>query len=244
MNLEHTNFGEQPQPYLHPIDAYEGTDINEAESPILKELREYSEADRDFSEEEKHIFANHFLSALRSVPGTYYEDVGELYWAAEGPLVVRREDPIKALELLVEQKPIDIYYRKQFGSDSKAEEGVYYNAAKWNGAGSKVGLENAFMEGFSHLEGIVTVLGFMPGGLTFHNSSHSDDIRRTLSLNFSNNLSIEGEIKHEQLRFVVVRIPASYVSDDQLTEEELDRKEEKNLRFVFRGVSLMKKPTN
>lgn len=242
MNHEHIISGEPTQSFMPHTG--EKADISEEETPILKELREYAEADREFSDEERSIFAKHFLDALHSSPGTYYEDVSDLYHAASGPLVVRREDPIKALELLLKHKPIDVYYRKEFGDDTKAENETYYNAATWNGVGSKVGLENAFIEGFSHLGGIVTVLGFEPSNLIFHNTDHSEDIRRSTTLNFSNNVSIEGEIEHEQLRFAVVRVPARFLSDDQLTEEERERKDDDNLHFVFRGVSLMKKPIN
>ncbi len=242
MNHEHIISGEPTQPFMPPMG--ENSDMSEEEAPILNELREYAEADREFSDAERSVFAKHFLDALHTAPGTYYENVGDLYHAASGPLVVRREDPIKALELLLEHKPIDVFYRKQFGSESKAEDGTYYNAATWNGVGSKVGLENAFIEGFSHLGGIVTVLGFEPDNLTFHDTGHSEDIRRLSSLNFNNNVSIEGEIEHEQLRFAVVRIPARFISDDQLTEDERDRKDDGKLNFVFRGVSLVKKPIN
>ncbi len=243
MNLEQSPSGEYP-PVQSPPDTLTYQHEEVSDKSVLDELRSYTETRRDFTEAERHQFASRFIDALHAVPGTYYDNVGELYREATSPLVVRREDPIKALELLLTQKPIDIYYHKEFHSDEKAEGETYYNAAMWNGAGSKVGLENAFVEGFSHLDGIVTVLGFEPGEIIFHSTTSTEQIRQTTTLNYSNNVSIEGSISPEQLRFAVVRIPARYLSDEQLTLDEQDRKEEGKLMFVFRGVSLIKKPTN
>lgn len=242
MNLEHISTSEHQDGPPLPSASFDGPKLSLEQASALDEFREYAESERDFSEEERKMFAGHFLDAIHSTPGTYHENVGDLYQEISGPLVVRREDPVKALELLLAHKPLDIFYRKEFRSDEKAVEGTYYNAAMWNGPGSKVGLENAFIEGFSHLGGIVTVLGFEPEGLTFRPTEHTEMIRQTTTLNYTNNVSIEGEVEVGKVRFLVVRIPARYMPDDRLTDEELESKEEGELRFVFRGVS-MKKPT-
>lgn len=243
MNLEHISTNERESLLPSTETPFDSSSLSPEQAGALDEFREYAESERDFSEEERKVFAGHFLDALHSTQGAYHENVGDLYQEVSGPLVVRREDPVKALELLLAHKPIDIFYHKEFRSDEKADEGTYYNAAMWNGPGSKVGLENAFIEGFSHLGGIVTVLGFEPEGLIFRPTEHTEMIRQTTTLNYTNNVSIEGEVDVDKVRFLVVRIPARYMPEDRLTEEEIDRKEEGELRFVFRGVS-MKKPTN
>ena len=209
---------------------------------IFEDLEEIAKHnDRESSDVEKRLFVTHLIDALQQVDGVYYEHVDDLYHEIRGRVIVRRENPEKAFRAIIEHRPIDIHYRKTFGEDTQ-ETATYYNAAYWNGYGSSVGLQNAFTEGFSHLHGIVTVVGFAQGEhLERHIPEQNDNATHGGTLEYSNNLSLEGSIDYEDIAFLVVRIPAQYMSKENMTDEERELFEGDELpTAVFRGV-LMKK---
>ena len=190
--------------------------------------------------EEYKDTAEAMLVYLRNIGGEYFDNVGELYERLRGEdICVRREDPRSVIEFLEEKEPLIF---------KQEEKDPYPNAAKWKYEEGSRGLENAFLEGRTDLNGVVTVIGFEADKLNkLPLTSELDHVVLPGGkiIDRSNVVSLEGEIKKENLRFIVARFPANYVSEKKLTEEEIERlslaRGVEGPKYIFRGVLFGKK---
>lgn len=127
-------------------------------------------------------------------------------------IIARREDPRKLFEVF--NNPAG--YTINFVGDR------YANCVTWNphADGSK-NLYNAFMEGFTNLNGVVAVIGFLPD-TTNDLMTMPDSIQNFHGLDRSGVRSYQGTITKEQLYFVTLRVPGHLLPESCLTEDELD----------------------
>jgi hypothetical protein len=98
--------------------------------------------------------ANEVLGSLESIEGfEEYADITSMYRALPyGELVVRRENPERLLKSLASGEPLEI----QFVNDMP-----YANSVAWNPkADGTRGIDNAFLEGYGHLNNVVMLYGF------------------------------------------------------------------------------------
>ncbi len=158
-----------------------------------------------------------FEDVLKSKGFVEFESMTDAYKKIDDKtLVVRREDPRKVLQLLGEPG----HYEVGFESDR------YSNCVEWNPYtdGSR-GIHNAYMEGMTNLNSVVTVIGF--------NRQPDQDIVKLpdASINFhglerDKVRSFKGTITLENVAVINLRIPGHLLSEAKLTIEELDRVDE------------------
>lgn len=150
-------------------------------------------------------------------------------------MLVRRENPEKLIESLTKQKNLAVSF------DSKVSES-YANCAEWNYEYGSRGLENAFLEGYGELGGLVMVAGFKPGP-----DLKVEEIPGNYKLFYGLDRrlvrSAKGLIHPKEIKFVVLRFPSAFFPKEQMTEKELDRFEteeeksavERKTFYIFRG---------
>lgn len=164
-----------------------------------------------------------------------YSDITAMYKALPAEeLVVRREDPQVLLDAMTNNHPLEISF----------VGGVpYANSVAWNPHldGSR-GLNNAFLEGYSHLERIVTVFGFTkPDGFYFE--KHPESKQQFASIDRSHVRTASGYVPNENIEFITVRFPIAAfpearmteIEKDSLWEYENDSSEIRKPVFIYRG---------
>lgn len=196
---------------------------------VFDDIRALKKAEMRVTNESRSSFVEHVLGALKQVPdGAYCEDINDVYRNIHEPVLVRREDPEAALHAVLHRAHLSIPYKES-----------HLNATEWDGADA-TSLRNPFVEGFSHVEGLVTVLGFVTGpDLVHHKAPHLADDMKDASIAPEHDVAVSGTVHTEELRFLAVRIPAVLVPEHELTSRERDAREEENPpRYIFRGVLL------
>ena len=162
------------------------------------------------------------------------EDVNSIYHRylsrVSKPLIVRREDPERVARL-IEDEDIDLNF------DPKVVSGrgdKYANCAIWpHGHSSTAGMKNAFLEGRGMAGPLVTIMA------SRQNPKHNlieDPKNKMLNVGNIDRESVRivsGQIKKDDLEFIIVRLPKKFLSPEKLTEEE----KKNNLNEVFRGFS-------
>jgi len=124
--------------------------------------------------------------------------------------IVRREDPKNILTLL-ESGAYDITF---------PESERYSNCAEWKPSDGARNIQNAYLEGFTSLNGIVTVVGI--------EKCDHDDIQQLpdATSNFygiqrEGVRSFQGEVALDRVAFISLRIPGHLARENELTEDEL-----------------------
>ncbi|MBP6924021.1 MAG: hypothetical protein KBC62_00255 [Candidatus Pacebacteria bacterium] len=156
-----------------------------------------------------------------------YTNPAEAYKELEGNrFIVRREDPRKVLQLLNNE------------SYEIAFEGTRYsNCAEWNPHtdGSR-GIANAYLEGMTNLNNVVTIIGF--------ETTPQDDIEQLAdaTVNFhglerDKVRSFKGTINPDAIQFVSLRVPGHFLSENELTDDEVSRVDE-YLEMKERGLKV------
>lgn len=162
-----------------------------------------------------------------------YSDITRMYRSLPGEdLVVRREDPEKLMRTLSEHDPLEI----------KFEGNVpYANSVVWNPrADGTRGIDNAFLEGHGHSDGIVMVYGFSKPE-DFRLTQHPESQQMFGGIERSRVRTAAGFVPADHIRFVTVRVPISRFPEALMTEEEKDILWEyengarKEPAFVYRG---------
>lgn len=144
--------------------------------------------------------------------GEYFEDVNGLYKTLKGQqMLVRRENPLDLTSAITEQKNLDLSF------DTKVKH-KYANCAEWNYEQGTDGLNNAFLEGFSHLGGIVTIVGFDKGDLKVEDIAAEH--QQLYNLNRRTVKSAEGSVPVKNIKFIVMAAPISLYPENDLTGQE------------------------
>jgi hypothetical protein len=162
-----------------------------------------------------------------------YTDITSMYRELPSKtLVVRRENPEQLLQMLSSGEPLHI----QFVGNVP-----YANSVVWDPRvdGTR-GIDNAFLEGYGHLEGIVTVYGFEKPD-DFYLEQHPESTQIFGGIERSRVRSGAGFVPREAVRFVTVRIPIRNFPESLMTEAEKDLLWEwenagkKSPAFIYRG---------
>ncbi len=157
-------------------------------------------------------------------------DVSELYKGMQSEdCLVRAERLSRVLETVEMESPMEI---------SDEDERHYANAVIPTAEGIKIALSEGqapgpvrIMVGFGK-----TIIGFKADNVSVSEVEFDEsDIRDAQERKFVCR-HVNGELTKEDIRYIVMRIPFSYVAPGYLTDEEKIRKP----RFVFRGTKLSK----
>lgn len=167
------------------------------------------------SVEEHFENAERVLDEIRQA-GDYeeYADITSMYRALPSEtLVVRRENPEQLLHMLESGEPLNLQFVGGL---------PYANSVVWNPKvdGTR-GIDNAFLEGYGHLDGIVTVYGFRKPE-DFYLEQHPESTQIFGGIERSRVRSASGFVPPEAVRFITVRIPLRHFPESLMTEEEKD----------------------
>lgn len=156
------------------------------------------------------------LDALRQAGGIEYVDMSRLYNDIAGSgvtnLIVRREDPTKVLGAFAEGS-----FTITFPDGER-----YSNAALWDPRAGAPGLDNAYLEGYGHLNHVVVVVGFLPND-DMDIVQLPDAQRQFAGIDRTRVRSVCGVVSDRDIVFVSVRIPAFAYPYDQMTQSERER---------------------
>lgn len=168
------------------------------------------------------------LQELEVLAGRSFDSMNEFYGALSGEFIVRREYPTRLLRALVEGEDLQMLFDS---SDHKP----YSNSVIWNQQNGSRGIENAFLEGFSNMNGVVLVAGYRRGAdmklQTLEDANRIVPDYGTGVIDRTLVRSLSGTVHPGDISFVIARIPRDYLSEEQLTEREIEH----DVRQVFRG---------
>ncbi len=170
--------------------------------------------------------------------GVPFEDVNTMYARLpQEKLFVRREQPDRVVDALLEHEGLSITF--DGGSP-------YANCAEWNNPQSVHGIENAFIEGYSHRNHVVAVIGFK-AGKDIQVVKLPTSAQRFGELDRSLVRSISGILQPEDIVFVSLRMPAKYTKEADMTESEIEYRDEGHengsTTFIYRGFLFGKEAT-
>lgn len=184
--------------------------------------------------ERAHQAAEKVLGTLEAVEGLEERtDVSAMYREIpDTTLVVRREDPRALLNLYERNDPIEI----KFVGDTP-----YANSVEWHPRTDGVrGIDNAMLEGYGHMDGVVTLYGFeQPEG--FFLEKHAESQQVFAGIDRVRVRTAAGLVSQEDVRFITVRVPILGFPEERMTEEERDLLWEvksgvhKTPKFIYRG---------
>lgn len=161
----------------------------------------------------------------------YVTDMNQLTRQTEGDFVVRREDPEKLLRVVKGQEDLVLKMDPKVGD-------VYANSVEWTKSDGARGLTVAFQEGKGDLGGIAMVAGYQSDNLDIRSVPNA--IRPGQGIDRSSVRCTTGTIKSDDVRFIMTRVAAQFIPEDELTEAEIERldakdPEEAKRMPIFRG---------
>ncbi len=209
----------------------------------LQAIRMLEKKIPDLTPEQRKEAIYLFLEALKNAAqtrgGVFHENVNEAYGAFPGQtLYLRREDPAKVFGAL-EGKDIPLVFDRAVNPGGEG----YANCVEWEHTKGTRGLENTFLEGMSHLGGVVTVVGFEQGdGLSIQNvPSH---FKKLMGVDRGLVRCARGSIQPKDIRMIVTGVPAAFFPPEHLTprEQELIEKRQSKgdagpAQRIFRGIT-------
>lgn len=196
-----------------------GTEKNETKELLHQAIESLKSSEflNEFPDQKKEhveIAINAMRQTLLEAGGTYHEDVNEVYEAARGTtFLVRREDPEKVLLALTEHQDLEINPKPTLGQ-------IYANCAEWRYDIGDRGLKNAFLEGHAELGGLVTVVGFKKGNDIEIAPVESNQELGSSILDHDLVRAAQGYVHPDEIKFVVLRIPAGYLTEDNMSARE------------------------
>lgn len=148
---------------------------------------------------------------------TEYQSTTQAYQTLPNKkIIVRREDPRKIFTL----------YQNEDGYSIGFEKERYANCVEWNPhTDGPRNIYNAFMEGFTNMNGLVTVIGFQPD-TTNDVIAMEDSIQNFYGIDRSGVRSYQGKVTADTLEFITIRVPGHLLDEKYLTDEEINRVDE------------------
>lgn len=169
---------------------------------------------------------------IKNMGGTELDDVNEIYSKYQNSMpesfIIRRERPERVARLMNEED-IEINFDQKIVADRGDK---YANCAVWPyGPDPVSGIRSAFNEGHTSAGPIVTVVAVKnnPKNATIEKAEGALETVGTLSREAVRIMS--GAMKKEDLQFVILRMPKSYIQENMLTEEEKQNQH----TYVFRA---------
>ncbi len=195
---------------------------------ILKTLAqklERSKTKAEAAETLKRIFF--FLESILNVELS--SDVGNTYRSMQqAGLLLRCESISKVFESIVDKKPIHIGDQRDH----------YANAVVPEPEGIKIAFGEARVPGPVRLVigfGVKPVIGFDPKNLTVSRIERQEEDPRDFGPRNFLCRHVSGDLGPEEIRFLIMRIPANIFPEDYLEETE----QEKEPPFLFRAIKLL-----
>jgi hypothetical protein len=179
-----------------------------------------------------------WIQAVKAIGGTFYEDVNDMYHSLEQKEMIIRKHALEDIfEKVTAGEPIHV------GLDSSAQSSkndYYANAALWDPrSGDNSGFYNAFMEGRASMNGVVGVMGFAKEAVEVHEVRA--DAKSVGNINRENVVSVQGDIRKEDLQFLLIRIPSFVMPEKMITDEDEEAMDDQVTKgqqpFVFRGFT-------
>ena len=157
-----------------------------------------------------------FFRALLTHNGfTEFSNVNEAYSTLPNQrFIVRREDPRQVLQLFSTDQHYDIGF-----PDGER----YSNCVEWNPQrdGTR-NISNAYLEGFTNLNSVVTVIGIEPRN--DDDLVQLDDATQDFyGLERQGVRSFRGTVDQDRVKFINLRIPGHLLPETELTDDEIDR---------------------
>lgn len=133
-----------------------------------------------------------------------------------GEYIVRRENPDTLMAAVRGQQVLQV---QPFADDTR-----YANCALWDGK-TPAGLNNAFLEGYSHKNNVAAVFGFAnePG---MDLQALSESASTFAGMERSRVRSFAGEIHPDQIQFVLLRLPLDALPESEMSSEEAEQYDE------------------
>ncbi|MCX6799877.1 MAG: hypothetical protein NT091_01895 [Candidatus Falkowbacteria bacterium] len=203
-------------------------------SDLIKHLNQLSQ---EMSGEEQRKIIADVLSKLRESAQSqnfkWSEDVSQIYNKYKNKdLIIRREHVARIADLLEKHKDIAIDFDPTVGH-------AYANCTKWDGLSYDEAIRTAFLEGFSRMGGIASVVAFK-NGKSLKLTDLDDKYKKVENISRRTIGSVHGIVPVSDIQFVIFQIPASLLKEDELTDDELDRVylNKGKLVNVFRAIDL------
>ena len=157
---------------------------------------------------------------LEASGATYFDDINKLYKIIQhGDFIVRRDEMEPLVRLVGKKESIAIKLNPQGTQHSEK----YANCCEYNPQidHDAKAIKTAFLQGRSNIGGIATVYGFKKNDKLIV-SEIASETRERLGISDSSVKSVEGEIAPDDLKFVVMKIPATVFPEAEMTDEEAD----------------------
>ncbi len=198
-------------------------------------LKKLESENLDNSKELAISFYHDLVAQISMQGGIAVASVNELlHLLPTRSFIVRRDDPIRVIRLVSGESNVSLH------RDPRLGDKPYANAIEWQTSQRQQGLEQAFLEGHGHFEGLVTVAGFRP--------TENLEVKKLVQLKTSITdidrscgVAVQGELSSKDLAFLIVRVPMSRFDTDDMIPDELDRLDEwqttkqRSPQFIYRA---------
>jgi len=193
-----------------------------------KEPERYREMAKTTYQEMEEFFSESGLTMTDDVSSIY-----RYYINNNLPLIVRRDDPERAVNLVYDE-PIKLSFDPNVVGDRGDK---YANCALWPyGANPVEGIKNAFLEGKSAAGPVVTMLAFKQNSDTMTVEEPIGKMMQVGDLSRGSVKILSGEINRSDLKFIIVRMPRKFFPEEKLSAAEKQNSQPQ----IFRGFVLKK----
>lgn len=189
----------------------------------------------DNSRESAIAFYHDLISQIAARGGESVSSVNELlHLLPRQSFVVRRDDPARVMRLVSGESSVSLQ------QDPRLGDKPYANAIEWQASQRQLGLEQAFLEGHGHYEGLVTVAGYRPTEKLIVKKIAQLGVSLT-DVDRSFGVAVQGELSGQDLAFLIIRVPISRFDIAEMTPDELEKLEEwqtakqRSPQFIYRA---------
>ncbi len=206
---------------------------------LLKDTNNLKEKPREYKNRAIETFEE-IKELIKDNGGEFHEDVSEIYnkYNVNKPVIVRREDPTR-LSRLINGENLEIFFDPEvtYGEGEK-----YANSALWPyGPAEKTGgVANAFLEGRGNAGPIVMLGGYNTNGEKMEIVEPEQNEQKVGTLDRHGVRILSGEIKKEDMEFIIIRIASTFFDKSQMTQKEIERFNKGEQKQIFRGYSFKK----
>lgn len=198
---------------------FERPNLAKTEKPPVQSVpyHEFAKLEADAKRELVTETFSRFRELLGENGYTEHTDIASLYKSLPSTnYIVRRENPDRVEQMLAEGESYEI---KHEGNTE------YANSVEWNPSSMENSIENAYLEGYGNKNTIVVVIGIRPNDdlELKHLPESTPDF---YGLDRRGVRSVTGTVTPDQIAFVSIRIPAQFLPEEFLTEDELDALDE------------------
>jgi len=193
---------------------------------IIQDAQEYKQASFQAYKKLTEFFINNNAEFITDV-NQIYRKYGNNF---SFPFVTRREDPEKVASLC-EGHNVSLAFDPNVVGDRGDK---YANCAIWpHGKDPIGGIRNSFLEGRGMAGPIVTLVALKQNPKNNSLEITKDSLQKVGTIEREAVRIVSGQIKKEDLAFIILRIQKEFFPPENLTEEE----EKNNNKQIFRGFT-------